>query len=133
MGSNKGFSLVELLGAIVIMGILMAISLGAFGRYKQHAINQSYMTMSEGAADAAENYFMDYTNATSVSIADLVDLQYLENAKDPASKERNCTGTVSKYDLKKGDGKKIDVLSLKVSINCTNHKSCYIYPGKTKC
>lgn len=133
MRDNKGFSLIELLAAIIILGILMAISLGAFGRYKHHAINQSYAAMSEGAADAAENYFMDYANASSVSITDLVSLEYLESDTDPASKNRSCTGTVEKATLTKGNGKKLDVQSLKVKLNCTNYKSCYIYPGKTKC
>lgn len=130
--NNRGFSLVELLAVIVILGILMTMAVAAYSRYKDKAVNQSYRTLSESAAEAAEEYFMDNMNATSVTIAELVSFDYLENAKDPASKERNCTGTVEK-DLKKGDGKKIDVLSLTVKIECANHKSCYVYPGKTKC
>lgn len=130
--NNRGFSLIELLAAIVILGILLTISLGAFGRYKDYAINQSYKALSEGAADAAENYFMDYSNASSVSITDLATLQYLENATDPASKNNNCTGTVTKEKIK-GSGNKIDVVSLKVQLKCKNHTSCYKYPGNKKC
>lgn len=130
--NNRGFSLVELLAVIVILGILMGMAVAAYSRYKDKAVNQAYRTLSESAAAGAEEYFMDNINATEVTLDDLVSLDYLENVTDPASKENKCSGKVIKTNIK-GSGKNLDVISLKVQITCSKFNECMIYPKKTKC
>ena len=54
--NNKGFSLVEILAAIVILGVLMTLAANAYNVYKKDARQQAYDTMAKTATTAAENY-----------------------------------------------------------------------------
>ena len=89
---NKGFTMVELLAVITIMGILTALAVPAVTKYIVKGRNQSYETMFKSTYEAAENYMMDEAGLISVGatktiiIADLVNQQYLEPLIDPGSK-----------------------------------------------
>ena len=43
--NKKGFSLVELLAAIVILAIMITLATVAYSRYRQHAKQQGYDTL----------------------------------------------------------------------------------------
>ena len=91
---QKGFSLVELLGTIVILGILSVAAIVAYTRYKDNARNQGYDTLAKSAMNAAEQYIMDNPHETEVNFDTLVVNDYLESSKDPGLKEGECVGTV---------------------------------------
>lgn len=129
--NKKGFSLVELLGVLVILGILSATIILAYSKYKNKAINQSYETMLKDAASAAENYFLDNVNNDKVDIETLVNFNYLSKTIDPKNKNSNCTGKVSK--TIKENNNKLDKIIFKVEIQCTNKKLCKIFPDGTTC
>ena len=71
--SNKGYSIVELLGVMVILGILLSMGMMAYTKYKKSAANKSYELMSKNAASAAEEYFMDHLGIKEVTIDTLVE------------------------------------------------------------
>ena len=55
MKNNKGFSLVELLAVIAIMGILFGIGLQAYQRYTERAYEDSMDILAESSKAAAES------------------------------------------------------------------------------
>ena len=135
MNDKRGFTLVELLAVIVVLGILSGVAIQAYSRYRQKAVNQSYDTMSQNSANAAEEYFMDHMAEDSVSIADLVDLQYLSEVVDPRDSSARCSGKVTKITSAKveGDGKKVEYIPFKVELECIEYKSCIKKKKKKKC
>ena len=71
MKNNKGFSMVELLAVIVILGILFGIGMQAYSKYREKAKQQGYDTMAKSASHAAEEYKMEHPAATSIEFKKL--------------------------------------------------------------
>lgn len=121
---NSGFSLVELLGAVALLGILSGVAIGAVTGYLEKARNQAYDSLYKAAYEGAENYALetgaaqtlDDNSAGSISITQLNDEGYITDPIDPNTKTK-CTGTVY-YKMKKGSGKVVDALVFKVSLDC---------------
>ena len=57
--NENGFSLVELLGVMVILGILISSSVIAYSRYRKTARIQAYDTIASSAADAAAQQYLE--------------------------------------------------------------------------
>ena len=91
---QKGFSLVELLAVIAILGILSGLAIGAYSRYKDKARQEAYDTLVKSSISAAESYLMDHPGTTDVNFDTLVNNQYLENSKDAYDNASDCVGTV---------------------------------------
>ncbi|MFB3925722.1 MAG: type IV pilin protein [Syntrophales bacterium] len=65
---QKGFTLVELMIVIAIIGILAAIAIPQFGAYRERGFVSSMQADTSSLRTAQEGYFADksaYTNATS--------------------------------------------------------------------
>ncbi len=119
--NRRGFSLVELLASIAILGILSGLAMTAVQRYQSQAKQQAYDTLVSSAKEAAESYAMDHPSATSVNFDTLVNEGYLENAIDPAVRGENCTGTVRITDGGKGKASKLKQNDYTVYICCANY------------
>ncbi len=126
---DSGFSLVELLAAVALLGILTGVAVGAVTGYIDKAKNQAYNSLYKAAYEGCENYVLETgaaqildNNATgSVSITKLTDDGYITDPIDPNTKTK-CTGTVN-YKMKKGSGKVADTLVFKVSLSCPGRSS----------
>jgi len=57
---QKGFTLIELMIVIAIIGILAAIAIPQFNSYRKRAYNASANTDIKNAYTAAQAYFVDY-------------------------------------------------------------------------
>ena len=126
--NNKGFTFVEILAVIVIIGLLTGISIAAFSRYKENAIKSDYEALAKSSYNAMEEYMMSHPYDDKVSLETLENENLLSNRKDPASKDSDCTGTV---EVKKNAGTngKIDDGEYKVNLCCVSIQKTYTYPG----
>lgn len=97
--NKKGFSMVELLAVVVILGILVGVGVPAVSKYLQKSRTQAYETMEKNAYTAAKNYLIDNNidvdDVLTIDIKnDLVDIQYMDRLVDPVDNGEECTGEV---------------------------------------
>ncbi len=126
MKNNKGFTLVEILGVVTILGIMMSLAIIGYTRYIESSKNKSYNFMAQSASQAAENYYMDYPTVRTVTFQQLVEDQYLEPTIDPATKSEQCSGKVN---ITVDNTTGIDVNSYEVIMCCSNVNYTYTFPG----
>ena len=69
--SKKGFTLVEIMIVVVIIGLLAALAIPAFTKVSENAAKSTLDNDSRQLASAANQYFLE-KNESSVTIAELV-------------------------------------------------------------
>lgn len=62
--NEKGFTLIELMIVIAIIGILAAIAIPQFSSYRKRAYNGSALTDAKNGYTAAQAYFVDNPTGT---------------------------------------------------------------------
>jgi len=95
---EDGFTLVELLGVIVILGIILAIAIPGIGTIIDRAKDNTELRQQELVLDAAQMYFLNEDEDGPVTPADLVDKGYLEDKGTYA----DDTTSISKTDAESG-------------------------------
>ena len=65
MKNQKGFTLIELMIVIAIIGILAAIAIPQFSAYRKRSYNSAAQSDLRNAATAQEAYFVDFQIYTS--------------------------------------------------------------------
>ena len=149
--NKKGFSLVELLAAITIMGILMMIAGAAVSIYLTKSRENAYVTMAISARQAAEEYIMEYPGnaltedefkkmekkgtwdeSRAVTFDTLTSLKFMSKAQDPADGSQTCSGRVFIYlnNSSANNDRALDSYSYVVHECCANHKMKYTYAQK---
>ena len=63
--NEKGFTLIELMIVIAIIGILAAIAIPQFSAYRKRSYNSGAMSDLRNAATAQEAYYADYSTYTT--------------------------------------------------------------------
>jgi type IV pilus assembly protein PilA len=62
--SNKGFTLVEIMIVVVIIGLLAAMAIPAFQKVRQSSIEKTLTNDAKQIASAANQYFMEFGVST---------------------------------------------------------------------
>ncbi len=94
MKDQKGFTLIELMIVIAIIGILAAIAIPQFQAYRVRSYNSSANADLRNAATAQEAYYVDNDRYTSDE-ANLVGTYGLYTSKGVVF--QSCTGDVTSY------------------------------------
>jgi len=81
--NEKGFTLIELMIVIAIIGVLSAIAIPQFANYKRRAANSAAMSDAKNLATAQEVYHAD-NNIYASSLEDLDDAGFLGFSKGVA-------------------------------------------------
>lgn len=131
--NRKGFTMIELLATIVILGILMSLGIMAYTYNRDRSAKKAYKLMHSNVSSAAENYFMDNMAMDEVSLETLVSDQYLESAQDPWDKDGKCTGEVSIDSVIDEEEDALPLYNYKVQLKCSKGCTCLIYPNKSNC
>lgn len=78
MNKEEGFTLVELLAVIVILGIIVAIAIPSIGNILDRADTQAQTAQDELVQDAARLYFVSNPDQSSVTATILINDGFLE-------------------------------------------------------
>lgn len=68
---NRAFTLVEIMVVVVIIGLLASIAIPAFNKVRSSARERAIQGNLRSIANAAQSYFIDNPNATSVTYSQL--------------------------------------------------------------
>ena len=100
---RKGFTLVELLAAIAILGVIIGISTAVFIKIKNDSLQKEYENVVSYLENAAAKYARE-TGYTTISVSDLIDDGYAmpddeTDIYDPRTNESmNCYIIVSTFE-----------------------------------
>ena len=112
MKNKKGFTLVELLSVIVLIGIVLSLAVLGVSSIRKTVLEKQYINVKTEIELAAEKYYND-TESTQMYVQTLLDEGYLKanneskNIVDPRDSQNklNCY----KVDIKDEKGKLDDI------------------------
>lgn len=137
--NKKGFSLIELLATIAILGILMSVAVGAVTIYLNKSREQAMDTIASTSYDGMVNYMMEKNillnpkgednSELTINIDVLFQEQYIEKPIDPYNKGTTCKGTVTVTNETSSSTTGLDDYRYKVEVRCSGgHQVVKQYP-----
>ena len=130
--NKKGFTMIELLATITLMGIIATMAVVAYTKYVDTTRNTVYKDYEKSLEVAATNYFLNNTgllpsvnnsNGTKVLATTLINEGYLENMKDPKNNSFNCNNNSYVIVTRKDNVGFNMNLEYKVCLVCSKYKS----------
>ena len=138
--NNKGFTLIEILAAVTLMGILSGIGVASYTKYQEKVRKEAYEAMEKSAYAAAQNYLQATGSVVpagatgkTINVQTLVDGGYLDNLIDPRTKNTDChSGSYVKVTKQNSSGTTLEEYTYIVTIKCRDYTSSRTEGGVTK-
>ena len=128
MKNNKGFTLVEILAVVALLGILMGLAIAAYTRYIDFSEKKALTIFRKSVINAAENYKMDHPDEDSVTIEELIEGQYLKKP-DKRIFKGDYKGKISIKEIENEGG--LNTYEYTISM-CVGDNYYTYYPGNSK-
>ncbi len=130
MKNEKGFTMIELLATITILGVLSTLAVVSMNSVTKHAKNATYQEFEETLKDSTANYLLyntglipDVGGSYKVMASKLTSEGYLDNLTDPQIKTANCNNN-SYVIVKRNSDVDFNMdLEYKVCLVCSKYKS----------
>ena len=98
MKTNKrGFTMLELLAVIIILGIIISLAYTSISRYLNQARSTTYSDFEKNITSGVTNYLIDHTGSIPdegeslvVDVEKLVCEGYVDDLQDPRESARTC-------------------------------------------
>lgn len=129
MKNKKGFTLVELLGIVTLMGILMGMGVVAYTRYIDNSKNKAYVTLRNSTISATEAYILENPDVRELTIEDLVREGFLEYAADPSDSTKQCIGKITIFE-NNDVAHTLTFNDYEIVLCCTNYYHTYTTKNK---
>ena len=130
MKNSKGFTLVELLAAIVILGLLASVGVMSIHSVVEKSKENYYKSLKSNIEQAARDYYADHRillpkergeeHSVFVSASELEDYKYLKEVLDHTKK--NCDSYESGVNVTR---ESIDNYIYEVHLSCPNVSDKY--------
>ena len=129
--NKKGFTLIEIITIIVILGIVMTIAVIGVNKYIQNARNNTYKSYIKNIETAAENKMVECVTGKSncdipeagyskkVTIESLIEDGYSDKLKDPEEEGSFCSGYVEV----KNEGASVPDLKYNGCLKCSKYET----------
>ena len=134
MKNNKGFTMVELLAVIVLLGVLGTIGVTVTYKYLTQSREKSYRILSQTIYEAYENCAIQGKcslppagDQIEYNIDNLLNDGYLENLKSPYNNNKNCTGSIIISANDTNLSKDYTKYTYRVRLDCPGIKNAPIY------
>ncbi len=95
--NKKGFTMLELLAVIIILGILMSLAYVGVSQYLNRARNTTYHDFEKSITTGVTNYLIDHSSSIpdeggtlKVDVDKLVCEGYIEDLQDPRASSKTC-------------------------------------------
>lgn len=98
MKNRYGFTLIEMLGTIVILGVLGTIAVAGVTKYLKQSRQKAYDMLKDAAYEAVSNCASEsnciLSDNAEFTVAELIEKGYLDSFKNPKNSSEECTGKV---------------------------------------
>lgn len=137
MSNNKGFTLIEMLGTIVILGIIGTIAIAGVTKYLGSSRKEAYKMLQDALYEAVNNCASEgnciLSNGTTIDVSLLKEKGYLDSFKNPKDSSKECSGNVEVRVVQSDSNGKINSIDEngKVDVNEANTK--YLYKVTINC
>lgn len=127
---NKGFTMLELLATIIILGILTSLAYMGVSRYLNQARNAAYEDFELNITSGVTNYLIDHSGSIPsegesliVDVSKLVCEGYINSLEDPNESTKTCNlGSYAIVTRNKDTGYNMDI-DYEACLKCAGYTS----------